>query len=1000
MTAAVTAGAPPRGGELAAGARPRRQGPQKVPPGRAVGLGRAVGGGQAAAVASLVGLVLLVYALPAVLGHPVVPGDDLSQNLPLRELVGKDLRAGELPVFDPYIWSGAPLLAGWNAGAAYPLTWLFALVPAAAAWTLNLVAAGIAAGVGAFAFLRASKLSVLASWAGAITFAFSGGMVAQVPHVGLVIGMSWIPLGLLALLRLTQEEPITIRARCWWTAVLATSVGLVILAGEPRAVADGAAVLVLSGAWRVLRFVPVSWRATSTAAASCALGAVVGVGLGAVQLVPGIAAVATSQRAGFSDFLFGAGSLPDRWLALLGVPDLLGGSGSFGQPVFFAHYNLTEVTGYVGLLPLCAALALFAKLRRGRTVPEWLIWEVVALAGILLALGKNTPLWHLFIHIPLLSGQRLQSRGILVADLAFAVLLAHWLDSWAQVPPRAPDHGMAESTDTDPSLVGRALGALPVVAVLVVVVATLAAGPAVLRWMGVGAHAAAHAAAIRPWLVPPLILATGALALVISGPRLAPATRRVLVAAFVVLDLLVFNATAVVAIGVTRPGGAETNAAETNAAGALGPTASRPGPARRPARDPSRALPISTLHLSGRFAVYDPGLLDPAQLAILGVPDANALSGTSSVQGYGSIVDRHYAAATGVHGVSGSGQDVFEPRAATDGVFDALSTRAVFAPSPYLRTPTRGADTDTVAGTRHLTPGRRVTWFVGSPVVLRSAHLEVRATAAAGQSQVGEVPDGEAPAGEIPDGEAPAGKVPVRAEKGGVRIGALTTSGHLDWGRMRAPRAAGSSATSAVTSWNATWPSATSAVALVVTTTTPAVSTAPVVTDTAGQAYALVGVLQRAMVAPHWRYWGQDGAFAVFFNRRARPSLSLRPPPGGSLGGAAIQRLSGPALDPQSAFVTSPGGVDVVRAVADVPGWTALWRPAGVGKRRATALAVHRLGTVQIVRVPAGSGVVSWRYAAPGLFTGELVSATALAVLLGLLAGAALFGRGRRTRSP
>jgi hypothetical protein len=131
------------------------------------------------AMGSLVALSVLVYAVPAMLGHPVTPGDDLTQNLPLRELVGRDLRAGQLPVYDPYIWSGAPLLAGWNAGAAYPLTWLFAVLPGSAAWSVNLAAAAAVAATGMFAFLRASRLGVLASWLSGLTFAFGGAMAAQ-----------------------------------------------------------------------------------------------------------------------------------------------------------------------------------------------------------------------------------------------------------------------------------------------------------------------------------------------------------------------------------------------------------------------------------------------------------------------------------------------------------------------------------------------------------------------------------------------------------------------------------------------------------------------------------------------------------------------------------------------------------------------------------------------------------------------------------------------------
>jgi hypothetical protein len=880
------------------------------------------------AVTTLAALPLLVFALPALLGHPVVPGDDLTQNLPLRELVGRDLRAGALPIFDPYIWSGAPLLAGWNAGAAYPLTWVFAVLPGTAAWTLNLVAAAGVAGLGCYCFLRASRLSVLASWAGSVTFAYGGGMVAQVPHVGLVIGMSWVPLSLLAIFHVTDPDPaagFVVRIR--WTVVLAVTVGLVLLSGEPRAVTDASVVWLLYAAWRVARLHVVSWRASAAAGGGVVLGAVLGIGLGSVQLVPGLEAVAASQRAHVSSFLFGAGSLPVHWLALLGVPDLLGGSGSFGQPSFFASYNLTEVTGYVGLLPLAAAAALFARLRRRQRLPDWLVWEVVALAGVLVALGDSTPLWHVLIHIPLMGGQRLQSRGLLVADLALAVLLAYWLDEWARRPSRHWE---------------QRLGALPMAGVIGVVVAGLVAGASLLDWLGVGAHDAARAGALRPWLIPALVLAVLALGLVVGGPRLAPTLRGALAASFVVVDLVTFSMTTVVAIGA--PG----------SPGAGRPTSS----AGRSAS--SRIRPISTLRLTGRFAVYDPGLADHSQLQVLGVPDASALDGTWSVQGYGSIVDGRYAGITGVHGVSGTGQDVFAPAAAANGTFDSLSVQAVLAPSRYLRSPAELArpyppSGPVPPGVRRLHRGRRSTWFLGAPLPVRAAQVRVDPAGVAG-----------------------------RATTHPVRAGLLTEGGRIEWARMEAPRALGSGAPAGSSSaWKAVWPSPVEAVGLVVVTDVPASVAPPLVTDTAGTSYRLDGVLQRALLAPHWRYGGEDGAFSVFVDGRRRPPLSLRAPAGATLHGDVVRRVSGPVLEPSAAFVSSRRGVDVVRAVADVPGWTATWTPTRSRGHGAAAkpLAVERSGAVQVVEVPAGRGTLRWSYSAPGLLVGELLSGAALAVL-------------------
>ena len=138
--------------------------------------------GDVVAVVLLITLPVVIFGVPTLLGHPVLPGDDLAQNFPLRVLAGQQIRDGHLPLFDPYIWSGAPLLAGWNAGAAYPLTWLFAVMPGAAAWTVNLIATWVVAGLGMFCFLRALRLTSLASFLGALSFVFAGAMPAQVTH--------------------------------------------------------------------------------------------------------------------------------------------------------------------------------------------------------------------------------------------------------------------------------------------------------------------------------------------------------------------------------------------------------------------------------------------------------------------------------------------------------------------------------------------------------------------------------------------------------------------------------------------------------------------------------------------------------------------------------------------------------------------------------------------------------------------------------------------------
>ncbi|MHB1712091.1 MAG: hypothetical protein ACYCV7_11915, partial [Acidimicrobiales bacterium] len=256
------------------------------------------------ALVVLVAIPIAIYGVPAILGHLVLAGDDATQNFPVRVLVGQQLRSGHLPVLDLKLSSGTYLLAGWNAGAAYPFTWLFGLLPAAAAWTFNLMLTSWVAAIGLFIFLRANRLRSFPAALGAATFAFAGAMDSQVVHFGLVAGVSWIPVQLLGVLRLS--EAVDTRARARWCAVLSVASAMTLLAGEPRAIDLAAFVVGLYILWRLAR----TRGRRPTLAAWLAVAVVIAGAMGAVQLLPGLHAVSDSQRAVKSFNLYNSGSYP------------------------------------------------------------------------------------------------------------------------------------------------------------------------------------------------------------------------------------------------------------------------------------------------------------------------------------------------------------------------------------------------------------------------------------------------------------------------------------------------------------------------------------------------------------------------------------------------------------------------------------------------------------------------------------------------------------------
>jgi hypothetical protein len=905
--------------------------------------------GDVLAVGCLIALPAIAFGIPALVGHPVLPGDDLTQNFPLRVLAGRQIRDGQLPLYNPYIWSGAPLLAGWNAAAAYPLTWLFAVLPGAAAWTLNMIITWTVAGLGMFGFLRALRLASFSSVVGAMSFAFAGAMSAQVGHFGLVAGMAWVPVQLLGVLRLSEAR--STASRLGWTGILAGATGLTILAGEPRAVADAGVIVFIYAAWRITRLGRRSGRAAICVTAGLALG----ICLGAVQWMPGVAAVGTSQRAASSVALFNSGSLSPRWLLLMLVPDLLGGSGSFGQPGFFATYNLAEVTGYVGILPLVAAAVLLGRLRLRERIPEWIVWHFVTLTGVLLALGGHTPVGHLLAHLPFFGDQRLQSRNILIADLALSVLVAYWADDpQGEGSPQLLRARGSRRLDRE-----TVLGVVPPLAVITVVVVSLWWGAGLLHWLRGTSGADSIDGQLRPWLVPYALIAAGAIALVIAGRHLHPKLRARWLGVFIFVDLVVFTLLTVVAAlphlghAPTAAPSPRTTAAKVVLAGQdedlAAPQSSAPQSAapqksapQRSARQRSAPRPIAALGYPGRFAIYDPDLLDAHELPLLGPPDLNVISATPSVQGYTSLVDSYYAAATGSHQATGEGQDVLAPSAIGNGVLDQLDTSILLTVPAYLMTAAAGSGPPArppEAGHRDITAGHQATWYFATTLDVSKL--------------------------EVPDADA------RHDAAAGTRIGIITPDGLTRWFPV-------STATASLLV--AMPPHPVTSVAVVVDASREPIQLGPPsVIDSGGSILVADGQLQNALRRPRWGYAGHDGPFAIFVNRFARGPLTLQPLPGRSLQGASILRVTGAAASPMMVGVRSPHGVRVIRSVAAIGGWTAIWHPRHAP---ATTLPVRRVGLVQGVDVPAGQGVITWSYQPPWFTPGLALSLGAAALIL------------------
>ena len=497
--------------------------------------------------------------------------------------------------------------------------------------------------------------------------------------------------------------------------------------------------------------------------------------------------------------------------------------------------------------------------------------------------------------------QRLQSPQRARLTLALAVLLAYWVDQPFAAGP------------ADRSRVARetALGVVPPLAVIALVTAGLTGGADLLQWLGVDASTSISAIGrLQPFLVPYAVLGAGAVALVIFGRRLGPRLRSRLLVGFVVVDLLAFSVLSVVEVA---PGGfgssdssgsygassgsatarAGTAPAGTARAGTARAGTARAGTARagtatvRTAAAESAALrPIAALGYPGRFAIYDPDLLDPGELPALGQPDLNGVGADAmpSIQGYTSIVDGRYASATGTHGATGEGDATLAPQAIEDGTLDQLDTSVLLTLPVYLITQAGAGGPDAGpggTGQRDLTAGQHATWYLGTT-------LDVSKVA-------------------VPDADA------RQDAAAGTRIGLTTPAGSTLWSRARAITAS----TLAIT-----LPRPVASTAVVGQAhAAPSPLGAPAITTADGSVFVADGQLQNALEPSHWTFAGFDGSFAVFANRFAQGPLAIESLDGQSSADAWIRGASG-APDERRRPRCSPGMV---------PASFARWRrsPAG-----------------------------------------------------------------------
>ncbi|MDX6766820.1 MAG: YfhO family protein [Candidatus Methylacidiphilales bacterium] len=351
-------------------------------------------------------------------------GTDLwGQFMSWREFGFSELKKGNLPLWNPYVYCGIPYFSGFQSALLYPPNWIHLFLPLPVAVNAAIVFHLWAGGLSAYAWLLWGRsLHPLAALLGGVLYLFCGPHFLHVPagHLTNLCVMAWVPLIFLAVDRWLKFE--SLKPVLLGCAVVAFQV----LAGHPQYVFFAG---IMSGIYTLVMAFP-SVRKSGLGLLGLAAMYVGGAGLSAVQLLPGILANFEGSRGSGMTFdqarIF---SFPMENFATLLVPALFG---DLGQNHYVGRWLFWEMIPYVSV----GAVVLGWVALNNQREKAFRILAVTFVAAIL-ALGAYTPLFGLLhAHVPGFALFRGQSKFILHLALALIALASLGLHTLLSTSPK------------------------------------------------------------------------------------------------------------------------------------------------------------------------------------------------------------------------------------------------------------------------------------------------------------------------------------------------------------------------------------------------------------------------------------------------------------------------------------------------------------------------------------------------------------------------------------
>lgn len=294
--------------------------------------------------------------------------DVIRQLYPWKILAMDLWKSGTIPLWNPYNFSGSPLLANNQSGVFYPLNVLFLINENGASWSMYIFMQPFLASLFMYAYIRSLKRSTFAALISAISFGFSLFMSTFLEYGNIGHTILWLPLILFCFEKLKEKKIL-------FAPVLTLAICFAFFAGHLQIAAS----IVLFSIVYLLITNLKNKRVLITGFSFIFLGIL----LSSIQLIPTLELLLNSARDAHSRHMINdLFLLQPQQLLLLFAPD------SYGNPAT-RNYLLTDTYPgnaiYIGILPLLFATGAIFRKKREKFVNIFSIFVI----GLLILFIKN-----------------------------------------------------------------------------------------------------------------------------------------------------------------------------------------------------------------------------------------------------------------------------------------------------------------------------------------------------------------------------------------------------------------------------------------------------------------------------------------------------------------------------------------------------------------------------------------------------------------------------------